>query len=56
VQISLFAKLKLTKCAPISGLPEIGFLLRPSGSLRLRADAGAPRPRERFIVSGLYFQ
>jgi hypothetical protein len=23
----LFVKLKLTKCAPISGLPEIGFFM-----------------------------
>jgi hypothetical protein len=26
-QIGLFAKLKLAKCAPISGLPEIGFFM-----------------------------
>jgi hypothetical protein len=26
-QIRLFGKLKLTKCAPIPGLPEIGFFM-----------------------------
>jgi len=26
-QIDLFGKYKFTKCAPISGLPEIGFLM-----------------------------
>jgi hypothetical protein len=26
-QISVFTKLKLASCAPISGLPEIGFIL-----------------------------
>jgi hypothetical protein len=31
VQIRVIAKLKLTNCAPIPGLPAIGFLLRPVG-------------------------
>ena len=30
-QISLFVKLKLTNCAPISGLPEIGSLCAQVG-------------------------
>jgi hypothetical protein len=29
-QISLFGKLKLTNCAPIPGLPAIGFFMRQS--------------------------
>jgi hypothetical protein len=36
VGISAFVKLKLTKCAPISGLPEIGFFVRKSGNPDLR--------------------
>jgi hypothetical protein len=27
-QLSLFAKLKLMNCAPIPGLPEVGFFAR----------------------------
>jgi hypothetical protein len=27
-QIRLFGKLKLTKCAPVTGLPETGFFMR----------------------------
>jgi hypothetical protein len=27
-QIRLFEKLKLTKCAPVTGLPETGFFMR----------------------------
>jgi hypothetical protein len=36
-QISGLMKLKLTKCAPIPGLPEIGFFmlaLKPAGAAR----------------------
>jgi hypothetical protein len=36
LRISAFVKLKLTKCAPISGLPEIGFFVRKSGKPDLR--------------------
>jgi hypothetical protein len=58
VQIRLFGKLKLTKCAPVPGLPEIGFFMN--------AQVGKPASawgwsvlsnyNQRFSVSGLYFQ
>jgi hypothetical protein len=45
----LFVKLKLMRCAPISGLPEIGFLcVRKSG----RPDLRCEKPRRGFFMSG----
>jgi hypothetical protein len=41
VQIRLFVKLKLTNCAPISGLPEIGFFMGAS-RVNPTCDAGNP--------------
>jgi hypothetical protein len=38
-QISALVKLKLTNCAPISGLPEVGFLVGARG----RAERAAGR-------------
>jgi len=52
VQISLFVKLKLQKCAPILGLPGVGFFMAAQTRVNPTYAAGyapdyfarAPRP------------
>jgi hypothetical protein len=44
LQISLFVKLKLTNCAPMSGLSEIGFFMSARALLRLPSSAASLAP------------
>jgi len=64
-EIDVYGKLKITICAPIAGLPEIGFFMRKSRKRDLRAGdrAGlfsrarlrAPRGMSGFPVIRLLF-